>query len=213
MSSRIIPSNTATASLRRVPFLLVDATDLVTPEDISVTGVKVSLSVDGGTPANSTNDIVKVDGATGRYYLELTQTEVNQTAGALIEGRLAPSGCAATRWLAQVGQSTVLDSTVTVGSVSANAITATAIQDGAITAAKIATGAIDADAIAADAVTEIQSGLATAAALATVDTVVDTIQAKTDSLTFTVAGVVDANIQRINDVTITGNGSGTPFGV
>lgn len=38
----------------------------------------------------------------------------------------------------------------------------------AITAAKIATGAIDADAIAADAVTEIQSGLATAAELAKV---------------------------------------------
>ncbi len=40
------------------------------------------------------------------------------------------------------------------------------------------------------------------------------IKAKTDSLTFTVAGQVDANIQRINDVTITGNGQpGTEFGV
>lgn len=41
----------------------------------------------------------------------------------------------------------------------------------------------------------------------------DAIKAKTDSLTYTVAGVVDANIQRINDVAITGDGSGTPFGV
>jgi hypothetical protein len=39
------------------------------------------------------------------------------------------------------------------------------------------------------------------------------IKAKTDSLTFTQAGHVDANVQRINDVTITGDGSGTPFGV
>lgn len=40
------------------------------------------------------------------------------------------------------------------------------------------------------------------------------IKAKTDSLTYTVAGVVDANIQRINDVVITGNGgTGTEFGV
>ena len=39
------------------------------------------------------------------------------------------------------------------------------------------------------------------------------IKAKTDSLTFTVAGQVDANVQRINDVTITGDGNGTPFGV
>ena len=48
----------------------------------------------------------------------------------------------------------------------------------------------------------------------TVDTVVDAIKAKTDSLTFTVAGQVDANVQSINDVTITGDGqSGTEFGV
>lgn len=40
------------------------------------------------------------------------------------------------------------------------------------------------------------------------------VKAKTDSLTFTVANVLDANIQRINDVTITGDGSpGTEFGV
>jgi hypothetical protein len=58
---------------------------------------------------------------------------------------------------------------------------------------------------AADALTAF--GPATATNLATVDTVVDAIKVKTDSLTFTVSGVVDANIQRINDVTITGDGS------
>lgn len=42
---------------------------------------------------------------------------------------------------------------------------------------------------------------------------VGAIKAKTDSLTFTVANQVDANIQSINDVTITGNGAGTPFNV
>lgn len=40
------------------------------------------------------------------------------------------------------------------------------------------------------------------------------IKAKTDSLNFTVANQVDANIQSINDVTITGDGQvGTEFGV
>ena len=39
------------------------------------------------------------------------------------------------------------------------------------------------------------------------------IKAKTDSLTFTVAGQVDANAQSINDVTIVGDGSATPFNV
>lgn len=114
------------------------------------------------------------------------------------------------------------------------------VETGGITAASIATGAIDADAIASDAVTEIQSGLATALALSTVagyldteiaailadtnelqtdwadggrlDLLIDAIRAKTDSLTFTVAGNVDANIQRINDVTVNGDGSGTPWG-
>ena len=45
------------------------------------------------------------------------------------------------------------------------------------------------------------------------DTEVAAIKAKTDSLTFTVAGQVDANIQSVNDVTVTGNGqSGTEWG-
>lgn len=53
-----------------------------------------------------------------------------------------------------------------------------------------------------------------AAILAAVDTEVAAIKAKTDSLTFTVAGQVDANFQSINDVTITGNGqTGTEFSV
>lgn len=53
-----------------------------------------------------------------------------------------------------------------------------------------------------------------AAVLAAVDTEVAAIKAKTDSLTFTQAGHVDANIQRINDVVITGNGqTGTEFSV
>jgi hypothetical protein len=43
---------------------------------------------------------------------------------------------------------------------------------------------------------------------------VGAIKTKTDSLTFTSAGFVDANVQKINDVTITGDGQvGTEFGV
>lgn len=93
-----------------------------------------------------------------------------------------------------------------VGAMAANVLTATAINADAFTAAKFA----------ADVTTELQSGLATAAALSTVagyiDTEVAAIKAKTDSLTFTVAGQVDANIQSVNDVTVNGDGSGTPWG-
>lgn len=91
---------------------------------------------------------------------------------------------------------------------------------GTLTAAAIAADAITAAKVAADVTTEIQAGLATAAALTTVegkidtvDTVVDAVKAKTDSLTFTTAGIVDANAERINNVAITGDGSATPFGV
>lgn len=52
-----------------------------------------------------------------------------------------------------------------------------------------------------------------AAILAAVDTEVAAIKAKTDSLTFTVAGQVDANIQYVNDVQIGGVGTtGSPWG-
>jgi hypothetical protein len=77
----------------------------------------------------------------------------------------------------------------------------------------IAANAVNASALATDAVTEIQTGLATAAALSTAQTDLTTIKGKTNSLTFTVGGQVDANIQYINDAAVTGIGSaGNPWG-
>lgn len=58
----------------------------------------------------------------------------------------------------------------------------TGISAGGIKATSIDTDAIGSDELAASAVTEIQNGLATAAALTTVDTVVDAIKAVTDLL-------------------------------
>jgi hypothetical protein len=59
--------------------------------------------------------------------------------------------------------------------------------------------------------------LATQASVNTLDDLLDTevaaIKAKTDQLTFTVANVLDANVQNVNDVAIVGDGSGTPFNV
>jgi hypothetical protein len=104
-----------------------------------------------------------------------------------------------------------------VGSVAAGGITAASFAANAITAAKLDP----------DVTTELQAGLATqasvdtiddfldtevAAILAAVDTEVSAVKTKTDSLTFTQAGHVDANVQRINDVTVIGDGSATPWG-
>jgi hypothetical protein len=73
---------------------------------------------------------------------------------------------------------------------------------GSVTAGvSLAANAITAAATAADFTTEIQAGLATAANLATVDTVVDAIKVKTDQLVFTIANQVDSNV-------LTGGGSG-----
>jgi hypothetical protein len=57
------------------------------------------------------------------------------------------------------------------------------------------------------------AALATAASLATVDSVADAIKVVTDQFVFTIANQVDSNVQSINDVTITGDGSATPFDV
>lgn len=94
---------------------------------------------------------------------------------------------------------------VKVASIAASAITAAAIATDAIDADAIAANAIDAGAIAADAITaaklaadvttEIQSGLATATALTTVDDFLDTeiaaIKAKTDLIPAAPAAVGD----------------------
>lgn len=93
--------------------------------------------------------------------------------------------------------------------------TALAAADDAVLAAIAALNNLSAAQVNAECDAAISdAALATAANLATVDTVVDAIKVKTDSLTFTKALELDANIQSINGVTITGNGStGTEFGV
>lgn len=68
------------------------------------------------------------------------------------------------------------------------------------------------------AVGDVPTNAELATALGTADDAVlaqiALVKAKTDSLTFTVAGQVDANTQSINDVTITGDGQpGSEFGV
>ena len=55
------------------------------------------------------------------------------------------------------------------------------------------------------------TALATAANLATVDTVVDAIKVTTDKFVFTVTNMVDANVQYVNDAAVTGDGNATPW--
>ena len=91
-----IPKNSTVANYRRIYFTLVDSVDLFTPEDIVVTGVKMNLSFNGAAFAASTNDIVKVNGTFGEYYIELTQGE-SDTALGIVRGYIQPTGCALTK--------------------------------------------------------------------------------------------------------------------
>jgi hypothetical protein len=56
------------------------------------------------------------------------------------------------------------------------------------------------------------SGASVSADIGAVKSDTAAVKTKTDSLTFTVAGQVDANIQYVNDTQVNGDGSGTPWG-
>lgn len=95
----------------------------------------------------------------------------------------------------------VADGTIDAATFAAGAINAAAIAADAITAAKIATNAIDADALATDAVTEIQAGLATSAALATVQADTDDIQTRLPAAL--VGGRMDSSVGAMAANTVT----------
>ena len=117
---------------------------------------------------------------------------------------------------------------IQANSLASNAIQAVKIQDGSLTAAKFATDFLTNDKVATDAftddnfaasvTTEFQAGLATSAEITALDTVVDRIETDTQDIQSRIPaslnnGAMVADIQRINDVAIVGDGSGTPFTV
>jgi len=81
---------------------------------------------------------------------------------------------------------------VVVALVATNALGANSIADGAITAAKFSTNAINANALASDAVAEIQSGIATTAALTTAQTDLTTLTGRLTSGRATAIDNLDA---------------------
>lgn len=76
--------NEATAALRRVYFQCVDATDGFTPET-GEAGGQPQRSLNGAAWTNTSGVLVAI--GNGRYYVELTQAESNQTHRSIIETR------------------------------------------------------------------------------------------------------------------------------
>jgi hypothetical protein len=94
-----IKQNEATASLRRVPVVLVDAADGQTPETgITLTLGDMKLTKAGGGLADHAGSLVELAG--GDYYYELTAGEVD-TLGYLV-GRIVKSGVRTYRFAVQI---------------------------------------------------------------------------------------------------------------
>jgi hypothetical protein len=191
--------------------------------DIITTGNGIQIAADG-------NSIV-LDAATGVSILALNDIEVS-------DGVLTLANIAA-ETADQVWEETLADHSGTVGSTAEQLAAAGAAGDPWATAIPGAYGAGTAGKIIGDNINATVSSRATqtsvddlptnaelATALGTADDAVLTqvalvktetdkiasVKAKTDSLTFTTAGQVDANVQSVNDTELTGDGSVTPWG-
>lgn len=89
----------ATAARRRIPVVLVDATDGVTGETgITIAAGDMKLSKNGATEANHAGSLVEL--ATGDYYYEATQTELD-TVGYLT-GKIVKAAARTFRFAVQV---------------------------------------------------------------------------------------------------------------
>ena len=153
----------------------VDSVDGVTPETaLTISQADCQLIKNGGSAAQKNDATSATHLAGGMYKVPLNTTDT----GSLGRLRLFVNETGAVPvWRDfMVVPANVYDAVV-AGSdrlqVHADEITA-----GLITAAAIATDAIDNDAIAASAVTELQNGLATASALATVNAYVDELESR-----------------------------------
>jgi hypothetical protein len=206
----------------RVTFPILDADgDLVT----GAAGLDSEVSKDGGTFADCTNEATEIATASGVYFLDLTSTEMNADTVAVII-KTSTVGAKTTTIVMypeeagdiRVNVTQVNGTTQTAGDIIGDTndiqtrlpaalvsgridASVGAMAAGTVTAAAVATDAIDSDAIAASAVTEIQAGLATSAALALVQADTDDIQTRLPAAL--VAGRIDASIGAMAADTLT----------
>lgn len=199
----------STASQSRALGPFVDDVDFKTAETgLTIANTDIKLVVNGGASANknSGGGTHRVNGVYGVTF-DATDTA---TVGEL-EVSVSVSGALLVFDKFTVVEEATYDALfaasadpkadVNVATIDAGAITATAIAADAFTAAKFA----------ADVTTELQSGLATAAALATVSTNVDSILVDTAEIGTAGAGLTNINLpdQTMN---ITGNVTGNLSG-
>ena len=184
-----------------------------TAVDLSGTSVKTATDVETDTaniqtriPASLVSG--RIDASVGGYQSGLTPLQPT-VAGRTLD--VSAGGEAGVDWANIGSPTTVVDLSGTSVKTATDVETDTAniqtrlpasLVSGRIDAhvGSMGTNTMTADASAADLVTELKSGIATAADLTAVKT-------KTDQLNFGVAGKVDANVTHVNETEVTGNGT------
>ncbi len=205
-------------------FVAVDATDLKTRE-AGLSGFTVYRSRNGAAEVQYTTPTVSEIDATNMpgVYALLIDEDTTIASGSdseeycvhITHASMAP----VTRTIELYRRDTTSGQTidvssggVEVGTFQTGAITSAAFASGAITATALAGDCITAAKLAADVTTELQSGLATAAALTTVETKIDTIDTNVDSILVdtgtdipatlsTIAGYIDTEVAAIKTKT------------
>ena len=180
--------------------------------DSSISGsdkIEVDVTQIGGSNVTAASGIPEVkvasiaaDAITATAIASNAITAAKIASDAIANAKIADGAITAAKFAANAITSTVVaDNAITAGKIASDAITAAKIADGAIDAATFAAGAITASAIAADAIgaSELAADAATEIANAV--------------LSAAASNPIDANVEEINTVAITGDGSGTPFGV
>ncbi len=191
--SRPIKDGETIAAKKRIPLILRDSAGA--PTAASMTTRKAQLSANGGSETPSTNDIVQIAG-TIRGYVELTNTEAASfAAGDYVEARVdGDTGLVEFVGYAEIFPDDVYAAALTEDTIADEVQTRTIAAVTSVgTVGALAPNSVNASALAADFVTEVQAGLATSAALATVsgkvDAVDDLLDAEMPALTTAVAAV------------------------
>ena len=174
------------STARNIMVLLVDSTDHVTGK----TGLTLTITASKNGAAFASITPTVTERGTGWYSLALTAAHTD-TLGDLA---IRCTGTAADPADVREQVFTLLPGEL---------VTLAAVTH---TGAVIPTVSAVTGLTAANLDATVSSRLATAGYTAPDNAGVTAIKAKTDSLAFTVAGQVDANVQYVNDVLVTGNG-------
>jgi hypothetical protein len=199
---------TASQEILLGPFL--DDDDGVTQKTgLTIANTDIKLFKTGGTTLGNKNSGGATEIATGFYYATLDATDTDTLGPLVIVVQI--TDCLCVRHEFNVVSAAYYDwvygstkPSVDVDTIKTQAVTCAA---GVTVRADVGT-ATQSTAQTGDSYAIVNGDHG----LVSIQDDVDAIKTKTDSLTFTVANQVDANIQYINDTAVTGDGDATPWG-